>query len=65
MTNNPFTNPITGGVFDYQQFWDTMIYFCENFLEILNNIEPSNSIIPLKTLNPDEQYILQENLIFY
>ena len=64
MTDNPFTNPITGGVFDYQEFWDTMIYFRENFLEMHNNIEPSNSIISLKTLNPDEQYILQEKLIF-
>lgn len=64
MASNPFTNPETGSTFDYPAFDKIMFHFRDHFLVMHNDIEPTNSIISLKTLNVDEQYILQEKLIF-
>jgi len=62
--SNPYINIETGGTFDCPKFNNTLDHFRKNFLEMHNNIDPTNSIISLDTKNIDEQHILQKKLIF-
>jgi len=63
MGHNPFLNP-EGNTFDYPEFDKIMVDFRSHFLQMHNEIEPSNTIISFETVSKYEHLILQRKLIF-
>ena len=56
MGHNPFLNP-EGNTFDYPEFDKIMVDFRSHFLQMHNEIEPSNTILSLETVSKYEHMI--------